>query len=45
MGLASEENGNRKINLEDIQADADKVRPYDHIWDIYYDEFDDEQAI
>lgn len=26
VGLASEENGNRKINLEDIQADADKVR-------------------
>lgn len=45
VGLASEENGNRKINLEDIQADADKVRPYDHIWDMYYDELDDEQAI
>ena len=40
-GLKDEENGNRKIKLEDIREDAKKVRPYDHIWDMYYDEFED----
>jgi uncharacterized phage-associated protein len=41
-GLAPEENGSRIIALSDIQEDAKKVRPYDHIWDMYYDEFDDD---
>ena len=27
--------------MEDIIKDAEKVRPYDHIWDMYYDEFED----
>ena len=27
--------------LSDIQEDAKKVRPYDHVWDMYYDEFED----
>ncbi|HJB83545.1 MAG TPA: DUF4065 domain-containing protein [Candidatus Mediterraneibacter intestinavium] len=40
-GLAPEEIGNRKLLLEDIIKDAEKVRPYDHIWDMYYDEFED----
>lgn len=29
------------LSLEDIRKDAEKVRPYDHVWDMYYDEFDD----
>ena len=33
QGMAPEEIGNRKLLLEDIIKDAEKVRPYDHIWD------------
>ena len=40
-GLKDAENGNRKIKLEDIKEDAKKVRPYDYVWDMYYDEFED----
>ena len=39
--LKDGENGDRKIKLEDIKEDAKKVRPYDHVWDMYYDEFED----
>ena len=42
IGLKEGENGNRKLKLEDIREDAKKVRPYDHMWDMYYDEFEDE---
>lgn len=42
-GLAPSENGSRPLRLEDIQEDAKKVRPYDHVWDMYYDEFEDLQ--
>lgn len=41
IGLKDGENGNKLLKLEDIKKDAEKVRPYDHIWDMYYDEFDD----
>lgn len=40
-GLTDGENGNKKLKLEDIRNDAKKVRPYDHVWDMYYDEFED----
>ena len=40
-GLSEDQNGNRPLSLEDIKEDAKKVRPYDHVWDMYYDEFDD----
>ena len=42
IGLKEGENGSRKLNLEDIREDAKKVRPYDYVWDMYYDEFEDE---
>lgn len=42
-GLKPGENGNRPLDLDDIKKDAEKVRPYDHVWDMYYDEFDDLQ--
>ena len=29
------------MKIEDIAIDARKVRPYDAVWDMYYDEFDD----
>jgi uncharacterized phage-associated protein len=41
VGLKDGENGNRKLKLEDIKEDSRKVRPYDHVWDMYYDEFED----
>lgn len=44
IGLAPGENGNKKLNIDDIREDAKKVRPYDHVWDMYYDEFDDLQG-
>lgn len=40
VGLKDGENGNKKLELEDIRTDAKKVRPYDHVWDMYYDEFE-----
>ena len=40
-GLKKEENGNVEIKMEDIREDAKKVRPYDYMWDMYYDEFED----
>lgn len=43
-GLAPEESGDRLIDLHDIEEDAKKVRPYDHLWDMYYDEFEDFDA-
>lgn len=42
-GICSAESGNRSLRLDDIKKDAEKVRPYDHIWDMYYDEFEDLQ--
>ena len=44
-GLKKEENGNMKIKMEDIREDAKKVRPYDYMWDMYYDEFEDYKVI
>lgn len=40
-GLSNGEIGSKVIELEDIKKDAAKIRPYDHIWDMYYDEFED----
>lgn len=40
-GLEGVENGDAPLKLSDIREDARKVRPYDHIWDVYYDEFED----
>ena len=44
VGLNEGENGKRKIKLEDIREDAKKIRPYDHVWDMYYDEFEDAEV-
>lgn len=40
-GLTPEANGHVKLSLEDIRKDAERVRPYDSVWDMYYDEFED----
>lgn len=39
--LAPDEPGNIELKLEDIMEDAKKIRPFDHIWGMYYDEFED----
>lgn len=44
IGLSPEQNGCVQIKLDDIREDAKKVRPYDHIWDMYYDEFEDAEV-
>lgn len=44
-GLAAHEIGDTPLKLEDIQEDAKKVRPYDYVWDMYYDEFEDEEVV
>lgn len=43
VGLSPEDNGNRILDINDIKNDAKKIRPYDHVWDMYYDEFGDEE--
>lgn len=43
-GLDPAENGDTPLLLEDIKEDAKKVRPYDYVWDMYYDEFQTEEA-
>ena len=40
-GLYPDNPGNVELKLEDIMEDAKKVRPFDHIWGMYYDEFED----
>ena len=40
-GIPDGENGDVVMKIEDIEEDAKKVRPYDSVWDMYYDEFDD----
>ena len=43
-GIPEGQNGSKKLKIEDIRKDAQKVRPYDSIWDMYYDEFEDEEV-
>jgi len=44
-GLPDGVNGCKKLTLEDIRKDAEKVRPYDSVWDMYYDEFEDAEVM
>ena len=43
-GLSNNDCGSTKLSLDDIREDAKKVRPYDHVWDMYYDEFEDAEV-
>lgn len=43
-GIPEGQNGSREISIEDIRKDSEKVRPYDSVWDMYYDEFEDEEV-
>lgn len=40
-GIPEGQNGNIILDIEDIKIDAKKVRPYDSLYDMFYDEFDD----
>jgi len=44
-GMSDNDSGSVLLKLSDIRKDASKVRPYDHLWDMYYDEFDDVESI
>ena len=44
-GLAPDENGDTPLALSDIRKDAEKIRPYDYVWDMYYDEFETAEEI
>lgn len=44
-GIPDGENGKKILKLDDIRKDAEKVRPYDSVWDMYYDEFDDAEEV
>ncbi|WP_345772996.1 type II toxin-antitoxin system antitoxin SocA domain-containing protein [Mammaliicoccus sp. I-M35] len=41
INLNNNEVGNREITPEDIIEDAKSVRLYDHVYDMYIDEFED----
>ena len=41
-GLKADDCGSVEMKIDDIYYDAKKIRPYDHVWDMYYDEFEDE---
>lgn len=44
-GLADREPGQRVLSIADIREDAKKVRPIDHTWGMFYDEFDDYEGV
>lgn len=39
--LMENDNGNEHLQIDDIKKDAEKVRLYDAMYDMYYDEFDE----
>ena len=42
-GFSPDDHGGAVLSLEDIRKDAEKVRPYDSLWDMYLDEFEDDE--
>lgn len=45
LDLKDGENGSKMMSKEDIKHDASKIRPYDFLYDMYYDEFEDCDAV
>lgn len=43
-GLGPDEAGNHILRISDIRKDAEKIRAYDSLFDMYYDEFEDAEA-
>ena len=44
-GLNPSMSGNRELSIDDIRLDAEKIRPYDSLYDMYYDEFENAEVI
>lgn len=44
-GLTPSDPGHKKLEEADIMEDAKKIRPYDSLYDMYYDEFDDAESV
>lgn len=44
-GIPAGQNGSKKLSLNDIRKDSEKIRPYDSTWDMYYDEFEDAEVM
>lgn len=44
-GLHDDDRGKRDLLIEDIKVDAEKVRPFDCTWGMYYDEFEDLEEV
>lgn len=45
IGLGERDHGSQQLALDDIREDAKKVKPYDSVWGMYYEDFDDEEEI
>lgn len=45
IGIPDGVNGDKIISIDDIREDAKSVRPYDSLWDMYYDEFEDYESM
>jgi len=43
-GLGKKENGHKDLDINDIRKDSERIRPYDYVWGMYYDEFEDCEA-
>lgn len=43
-GLAKDDNGDVLLMIDDMRKDAEKIRPYDAMYDMYYDEFEDAEV-
>lgn len=44
-GLKPSEDGDTQLTIEDIIVDSNKIRPYDSLYDMYYNEFEDAVVI
>ena len=42
--LVAGENGSEPLSIDDIRKDAEKVRTFDSMYDMYYDEFEDAEV-
>lgn len=41
QGLGAKEDGHKDLNINDIRHDSEQIRPFDYVWGMYYDEFED----
>lgn len=41
IGLSPNEMGQEELKIEDMKKDAEKIRPFDYQWGMYFDEMED----